>query len=366
MMGWGIQNTTAWVVSWFLIPAFIFLVLWSHRRRIKNATRFGDLKLVLANLPDSIWKQPSDEIKNRSGDPAQRLRLIRRNLRYREISKVLMMMIALLAILTAMGRPQWGTRQEIVHQMGIDLVLCVDTSESMRAQDVAPDRLNKARSIINSLLSQLDGNRVGLVGFATTTRLHCPLTLDYRGLRSILDYCLTLGPGTDIEAAVAACLRVLQNSEARSRAIIIISDGEDHGGNIEKAIDMARSNGVRIYTVGVGTLEGSPIPEGDTGSQGYKKKDGELVWTKMEESVLVQLADKTGGRYFRASPEETEARILASEIRNLETTEFSQTMTTRQEDQFGIFLLLALLFLSMDCALDRIGTIRWEDRHETV
>ncbi len=144
----------------------------------------------------------------------------------------------------------------------------------------------------------------GLVGFATTTRLHCPLTLDYRGLRSILDHSLSLGPGTDIEAAVTACLRVLKNSEARSRAIVIISDGEDHGGNIDKAIEMARSEGIRIYTVGIGTPEGGPIPEGDVGSGGYKKKNGELVWTKLDESTLVRMSDATEGRYFRVTPTE--------------------------------------------------------------
>lgn len=365
-MEWGVQNLYAWFAGWLLIPVLIGLVIWSHRRRMRFMTRFGDLKLLFSSVPDEIWKPGSDAERSRSGDPAQRTRLLRQALRHREWIKAALVTLAVAAVLIAFGRPLWGSRQEVVHQMGIDLVLCVDTSESMLAQDVAPDRLEKAKSLIGSLLEELDGNRVGLVGFATTTRLHCPLTLDYRGLDSILEHCLTLGPGTDIEAAVAACLRVLKNSEARTRAIVILSDGEDHGGNIDKAIETARANGVRIYTIGIGSSEGAPIPEADSGSEGYKKKNGELVWSRLDETVLSRMADQTGGRYFRASPGESEAGMLASEIRGLDKTEFSQTVTTRKEEQFGVFLLFALLCLSLDAVLSRVGTVRWEDRHEKV
>ncbi|HPQ41610.1 MAG TPA: VWA domain-containing protein [bacterium] len=368
MLTWGVAGPARflWLAAWLLLPAWIALIWYGHRQRRRQGRRFGEIRLAYRTIDPRIWKSAADHRRALSGPSDQNRRLVRNSLRIRSNLKTVILMTALVMILAALGRPQWGSRQEEVHQQGIDLVLCVDTSESMKAQDVAPSRLDKARSVIGSLLSQLGGNRVGLVGFATTTRLHCPLTLDFRGLRSILDHSFSFGPGTDVEAAIAACVRVLEHSDARSRAVVLISDGEDHGGDLDNAIDMARKNGIRIFTLGIGTPEGGPIPLGDGEADGYKKKDGELVWTRLEEDTMKRLAEETGGKYYRATATETEAVQLAADVAGLEKSEFSQTVVTRREDQFGIFLLIAALLLALETALESYRTIAWEDADEVT
>ncbi|MGB3976630.1 MAG: VWA domain-containing protein [bacterium] len=367
-MEWGVTGIakTIWQLSWLALPALILLFIVNHKYRKSRIKRFGDPRLLYTTMSDELWRNSDHAERARSESPEHRMRLIKKGFQNRETIKALLVTAASIFMLMALGRPQWGTRQELLHQSGIDLVLCVDTSESMKAQDIAPDRIEKAASMIASLLSELDGHRVGLVSFATTTRVHSPLTLDYRVIRSIMDYSLNMGPGTDIEAAIEACLKVLQGSEVRSKAIVVISDGEDHGGNIDKAIRNANKAGVKIYTLGLGTLEGAPIPEGDGNDGGYKRYKGELVWSKLEEETLIRIAESTGGRYYRSTPAEMEIISLANEIKNLEKTEFSQTVTTHREDQFGIFLLIAAFFLSIDAVLNRMGLIRWEENDGVV
>lgn len=366
MLDWGLQGSMKfwWYCSWSIIPLYLVLTWWSHKRRRSQGRVFGDPALIYASIPSSYWKSKKAYRKSRAGDTGHVLSLIRRSKRFRENAKTVLITLALISILMAAGRPQWGLKQEEVHQLGVDIVLCVDTSESMKAQDIAPSRLDKARSIIASLLNQLSGNRVGLVGFATTTRLHCPLTLDFRGLRSILDHSFSFGPGTDIEAAMSACIRVLDNSDARTRTIILISDGEDHGGDIDKAIQMARGADIRVFSVGVGSLEGGPIPLGEDEDDGYKKSNGELIWTRLEEETMTRLAQETGGAYFRATAVESEVVALTRAVDALEKSDFSQTMTTRKEDQFGLFLLLAGLLLAIELAMESVGTVNWEDADE--
>jgi len=368
MIHWGLQGwfRGVWVAAWLLVPAWIILVWYSHRKRRKQGDRFGDITLLFRTIDSRIWRTSDDRRRARSGPSKHNRYLVRNAIRSRANLKTGLLILSLFLILIALGRPQWGARQEEVHQQGIDLVLCVDTSVSMKAQDVAPSRLDKARSEIASLLSYLSGNRVGLVGFASTTRLHCPLTLDFRGLRSILDHSFSFGPGTDVEMAIEACIRVLENSDARSRAVVLISDGEDHGGDLDRAIERAREHRIRIFTLGIGTPEGGPIPLGDEEDDGYKKKNGELVWTRLEEDTMRRLAEETGGAYYRVTAMELEAASLADDIERLEQSEFSQTMVTRREDQFGIFLLIAALLLAVEMVLEPYRTLSWEDPDEVT
>lgn len=291
------------------------------------------------------------------------MRIIRRAFRFRNNIKETLILVSLILMLVALGRPQWGTRQETIHHEGLDLVLCVDTSYSMLAQDIAPNRIAVAADAVRMMLPELDGNRVGLVSFASTTRIHSPLTLDYRVIQNMLDHSLSMASGTDIEQAVNAALKVLDNSDANTRAIIILSDGEDHGGNIDRAIQKAQAADVQIFALGIGTPEGAPIPEYD--GSGYMRFQGELVWSRLEEDVLKRMAQTTGGLYFRLSPTLIESIEMAHEIRQLEHTEFSQAIRMQREDQFGIFLIFAVVFLSIEAIVNRLGSIHWESYDET-
>jgi Ca-activated chloride channel homolog len=356
----GIQ-ILLWAAAWLVLIFLGGTIIWEHKRWKRDGDRFGDLNTVFRLLPDDIWKNDSDVIKARAGNQATRVRLVKHSLRARRNVRYSLLFVGFAALVLAMGRPRWGTKQEDIFKQGIDLVFLVDTSNSMKAEDIPPNRLGKARSEISALLSHLGNNRAGLVGFASTTRLHCPLTLDFRGLKSILENSLSLGPGTNIEAAVGESLRVLRDSKAISKAIILLSDGEGHEGDIEKTINSAKAADVKIFSVGIGTPEGGPIPEIDeSGVSGYKKRNGELVWTKLDEETLTRLAKETGGEYFRASNTEVEAADLAQLIYGMEKTKFSQTVTTRKEEQFAIFLLFAAILIAIEAGLGDFQRIAWE------
>ena len=368
-MEFGLSGTSfgMWLVLWLIIPGIVGLLVWGYRKRKSDAEQFGYYNTVLRLIPDDIWKNRHDVNAAHTGNQDLRTRLIRQAFRRRRNLKFTLLILAAAAIILAFGRPQWGTRQEEIFKRGIDLVLLIDTSYSMNAQDVAPSRLIKAKSEIATLLKLLENNRAALVSFATTTKLHCPLTLDFRGLESILDHSLNMGPGTNIQRAIEESLRVLKKSSARSKAILLISDGEDHEGDLDTILKELKKNDVRLFALGIGTPEGGPIPDVGDGAissdkdAGYKKQNGEIVWTRLVEDDLIHLAEVSGGTYYRASSTESEAGLLADDIHKLEKTEFSQTVTTRKEEQFPFFLFLAIFFLLTEVALVDYGTAVWEE-----
>jgi Ca-activated chloride channel homolog len=350
-----------WAAAWLLVPLLIGLLVWGHRKRRTDGAAFGRTQTLYRLFPESMWKTETDARQARFGNQAQVAKTVRKSLRRRRNVKGILLCMGLVFLIAAMGKPRWGSRQESVFKQGIDIVLAVDTSLSMKAQDIAPNRLDKARSEISALLSLLENNRVGLVGFASTTRLHCPLTLDFRGLRSILDQSLSWGKGTNLEIAVKAALRVLERSDVPSKAIVLFSDGEGHEGDLETIVQLAKTADVKIFCVGVGTIEGGPIPDiGQQDSAGYKKVNGEIVWTKLVESDLMRIAQETGGEYVRASGTELEAAQLANKIQAMEKTKFSQTVTTRKEEQFGYFILMAILLLAVEAGLGEFTRVNWE------
>ncbi len=351
-----------WIAAWIAIPLMIGLVIREHRLKKRDGGKFGDLNMLWRLFPDEVWKTESDVRNAHSRNQLTRAQLVKRSIRRRSNVKTLLFFLGVLAIVLALGRPQWGSRQEKIYKKGIDIVFLVDTSYSMKAEDVAPSRLSKAESEISTLLRHLGNNRAALVGFASTTRLHCPLTLDFRGLKSILKHSLTLGPGTNIQEGVEASLRALRDSKALSKAIIILSDGEGHTGDIDKTIEEVKNADVKIYSIGIGTPEGGPIPEKTaSGTAGYKKKNGELVWTKLDEETLTRLARETGGEYYRATIAGTEAESIANSIAGLQKTKFSQTVKTSREDQFSVFLLIAATLLALEFGFGEFRRISWEN-----
>ncbi len=349
-----------WITGWICVLLLLALSWWGNRKRRRDIDRFGKQSVLYRVFTPDIWHSQQDHELSERGNQERQVRLIRRSLRRRRNSKLALFILAMICLVMAAGKPRWGNRQEEIFQEGIDLVLAVDSSFSMKAEDTAPNRLEKAKSEVAALLERITGNRVALIGFATTTRLHCPLTLDFRGLRSILDHSISLGPGTNLENAVQASLRLLATSEARGKAIVVISDGEHHEGDVQRAIETARSAGIRIFTLGVGTPEGGPIPESGDARDSYKKQNGELVWTRLEEEPLKTLSRETGGKYFRATAIESEIDALAEQINGLEKTEFSQTVTTRKEERFGIFIFLAIIFLALESVLGDYRRLHWE------
>lgn len=352
-------------LAFLCVCAVVGLIVWGARRKRRDMAALGSQELAYRLVTDDIWKTSEDLRLAQAGNQTWRVGLVRRAFRKRTRLRSGLVVGAMICATIALLRPQWGTVQEEIHRKGVDIVFLVDSSESMKAKDVSPSRIETAQSAIASLLKSLEGNRMGLVGFASTTRLHCPLTLDSRGLKSILDNSISFGIGTDIEVAISESLRVLASSKALAKAVIVLSDGEGHTGDVGAAIETAVKEGVRIFTIGIGTAEGGPIPETDEdGSENYKKRNGEVVWTKLDETTLSRLADETGGMYVRLSATEKELEQLGAAIGSLDQTEFSQTMTTRKADRFSWFLFVAVLLLVIEACLSDYRRIAWESEHD--
>jgi Ca-activated chloride channel family protein len=238
----------------------------------------------------------------------------------------------------------------------------------MAAEDVQPDRLFRATEAIDSLLARLSGDRVALVTFAGQASLLCPLTLDHSAVRLFLDSVSaesTQVPGTALAEALKLAITTFGEERPvtgdKSRAVILFTDGEDHEGEIERALDELNRAGITVYAVGCGTTRGAPIPvQDDAGMHTGYKKDGEdrVVTTRLEEALLEQLALDTGGRYYRAAASQIEVDEIAQALTGLDTQEFGEVLRARYEERFQFPLGLALIALTLEALIgDRRKTI---------
>lgn len=258
--------------------------------------------------------------------------------------------LCLLAL--ALSRPQCGTRSELARRYGIDLVVALDVSRSMLARDQKPDRLTRARLEVSALLDRLGGDRVAVVLFAADAFVQCPLTTDYSAARLLLR---AAGPqalprqGTSLAAALSAAGEVLAGVEGggRSRAVVLLSDGEDQEPGAPEAAGRLAADGVRVFTVGLGTPEGEPVPGLD--AQGrpsgtHRARDGSPALTRLEEGPLRAVAERTGGRYFRAGagvglPE------LAEELDRMEKSEIEGRLAVTWEERYALLAFPGFLLL---------------------
>jgi Ca-activated chloride channel family protein len=257
----------------------------------------------------------------------------------------------------ALARPQFGTKLVEVTQNTSDVVICVDVSTSMLAQDVKPSRLEKAKMLLSQLVQQLQGDRIGIIAFAGTAFWQCPLTLDTSGailFLQIMDANLIPMPGTSIGSALNLATKGLEKTAPRSKAIVLLTDGEDHHSDPEGAAASAASQGIKIYTIGFGNPQGEPIPLSDEAGKfiGYKKdKKGTVVMSKMDESLLLKMASSTGGEYFRAIDGNIDNSRLLDDLGALEHSKRSSKMNRQLEDRYQYFLFFGLLLLLAEFAI---------------
>jgi Ca-activated chloride channel family protein len=265
--------------------------------------------------------------------------------------KAALVVAAVVLLGLAAGRPQIGTRMGVAKRRGVDLMLAIDVSSSMRARDLRPDRLEKAKREALTLLKLLDGDRVGIITFAGEAFVQCPLTLDY-GAAAMLLSAVEPGtiptPGTALGAAVRTAVRAMSTRPDRTKVLVLMTDGEDHGSDPLAAAREAREAGVRVYTIGMGSTAGEPIPQAADEGGGYKRdRAGEIVMSRLDEAILVDLATETGGRYFRATDTERELGVIEEEINRMEQGELESQMFAYYEErfQFPLAFALALVFL---------------------
>jgi Ca-activated chloride channel family protein len=277
---------------------------------------------------------------------------------HKRAAKTIALLVAVAAGIVAAARPQWGSGTETITRKGIDLAIVLDTSRSMAATDVPPSRLARAVRAASRLLDRLEGDRVALVTFAGKPAIACPLTLDHEAVRLFLDAVDVEAvsiPGTALAAAVREGVRALgppaaAGTEAKGRALVVISDGEDHEGGVDEAIAAVRQAGVTVYAIGCGTDQGAPIPEGESGA--YKKDaQGRLVTTRLDERPLRTLAVETGAKYFRATAAEGEVDEIAGALSAMDASGSGTVLKTRWVERFQIPLAVALLALALEALI---------------
>ncbi|PJA98208.1 MAG: hypothetical protein CO128_08495 [Ignavibacteriales bacterium CG_4_9_14_3_um_filter_30_11] len=268
--------------------------------------------------------------------------------------KLSFLLVALLLLIVAASNPQIGTRVQEVKQAGIDVYIVLDVSLSMTAEDIKPSRLERAKYQISNLINKLKGDRIGLVIFSGAAYVQFPLTTDYSAANLFLtavDVSSVPQQGTAIANAIDLSIKSFDLKSETKKAIVVITDGEDHEGDINKAIENAVANEIKIYTIGLGSTSGVPIPIYDAaGNQIDFKKDnqGKVVLTKLDELTLKDIADKANGKYFLGSNSQNELDDIYNELSSIEKTEFGVRKVTDYEDRFYYFLAPAILLLLIE------------------
>ena len=308
----------------------------------------------------------------RFGAPALMVKLSRSVSHRGRFWKAVLVVAAVFLLVTGLARPQFGTRVETVKGEGQDMIVALDVSKSMLAEDVAPNRLEKAKHAVSSLIDRLDGDRIGLVAFAGEAFVQSPLTLDYGAAKMFLNSMepgLIPVQGTDLGSALEASLQAFVGDERQHQVMIVITDGEDHSGDVGRPLERAVDDGVIIYTVGIGSPEGVPIPDIDSLGvrHGFKKdENGEVILTRLDESVLQDIASRTGGKYYRATSGESELDEMTDEIAEMDKAELSSRRFTRFNEQYQVFVGLALILLTAEFLVPERRRTRgaWQGRFQ--
>ncbi|MCX7983748.1 MAG: VWA domain-containing protein [Bacteroidetes bacterium] len=274
--------------------------------------------------------------------------------RGKKLTKQVLILVALMFLVFTLADPLVGTRLEEVKREGIDLFVVLDVSLSMKAEDIKPNRLEKAKRDVSALLKKLSGDRVGLIVFAGDAFVQFPLTSDYAAADlfiSAIDVDAVPVPGTFIGLAIERALASFIKESPAQKAIVVVSDGENTEGDIAGPVDEAKRKGVRIYTIGMGTSEGAPIPFYDkAGNRIDYKRDqrGSIVLTKLDETILRTIAEQSGGKYYRATSAGNEIEEVFNDLNTLEKIEFGTKQISGFESRYQYPLTLALFFLLLE------------------
>lgn len=306
--------------------------------------------LIVVFLMYRIWQRKAQKA---FGDTALLEQLAPDRSRTKTGLKFILALLAMAALIVALVNPKVGSKLQTIKREGVDIVFALDVSKSMLAQDARPDRLTKAKQIIASTLDNLVSDRVGMIIYAGQAFPQLPITTDYSAARLFLkgvDTDLISSQGTAISSAIDLASRYYDDEDQKNRILVIISDGEDHEEGIDAAIAQAEENGITIYTIGLGSEQGAPIPDIRKGyNVGYKKDNsGEIVVSRRNADLLKSIAQQGGGRFLSGKSVKSIVDELMGEVEAMEKKEFEAQVFSDYEDQFQWFLGLALLVLVLD------------------
>ena len=311
---------------WLLlaIPVLVALHIWITRRKRQQLQLFGDPELMVELMPNAS--------------------------RIRPHVKFALMLTALALLIIGIARPQYGTKEQTVKRQGIEVMIALDISNSMLAEDVAPNRLERAKQMLSKLVDQMVDDKLGLVVFAGDAFTQIPITCDYVSAKMYLQSItpdIIPAQGTAIGKAITTCVSSFGTEDTeKSRAIILITDGENHEDNAQEAAKMAKEKGIHVFVVGIGKPEGSPIPDGRGGFK--KDRQGTVVVSRLSEEMCQEVAAAGGGMYVRADNSNTATRALEKEIDKLGKQEIETKVYSDYNEQYQSFIFIALLLLIID------------------
>lgn len=307
-----------------VLPLLLAVYIYSNYKRNKNLRLYGDVQLLKSLMPNVSVYRPS--------------------------IKFWLSLVALALIIVALARPQFGSKKETITRQGIEAVIALDISNSMMAEDIAPNRLEKAKKIISRLIDKFENDKVGLIVFAGDAFVQLPITNDFISAKMFLE---TISPalisrqGTDIGGAISLAMKSFTTTEGIGKAIVLITDGENHEGGAEEAAKLAADKGMNVYVLGIGSLEGAPIPA--DGSNDYRRdKEGNVVVTKLNEQMAQAVAQAGNGAYIRVDNTNNAQKILESEVNKLAKADVTTEVYTEFNEQFEFIAWIAFVLLVIE------------------
>lgn len=310
--------------------------------------------IIVLYLILAIWKRHAQKRFTKNTELLDKLAPNRS--RFKSILKLIVFCSALGFIVIGLVNPKIGTKLETVKREGVDVVFAIDVSKSMLAEDVAPNRIEKAKQLVTQIINNLGSDRVGIIAYAGSAFPQLPITTDYSSAKMFLNSMNTdmlSSQGTAIKEAIELAQTYYNDEEQTNRVLVLISDGEDHEGDVTQMVESAIDNGIKIFTIGVGTEKGGRIPLKKNGIiQSFKKDNqGETVITKLIPETLKQIASQANGKYIQGNNTAEVVEIMTDSLNAMDKKEFEAKQFADFKDQFQWFIGAALLLLFLDMFL---------------
>ena len=323
-----------------IIPVLVGIFILTWMARTRAIERFGDLNLMQQLMPQMS--------------------------KYKDILKFGLLMLTVAFIIIAWANPQQGLKKEKVKRKSVDVILALDVSTSMLAQDLNPNRMERAKQFAIKLIETLKGDRIGIVIFAGNAYLQMPLTTDYAAAQLFVKSAnpeLAPTQGTAISDAIDLAKRTFEENNKQHKALIVITDGENHEEGVLELAEQSAEDGLLIFTVGVGTANGGPIPVVVNGATDFKRdKTGNIVRSRLNEGMLKDIARAAKGAYFNLNAGNEIIEALRENIDKIEKREFEQRTFKEFDTKYQYFIALALLFLLIEFLISYRKSKWWKDR----